>query len=326
MKTLQWGLIGAGTIANEMATAMKEHGRHFYAVANRTVAKAEQFAEKYDVEKVYPTAEEMLMDENVDIVYVATTHNHHYEYIRKALEAHKHVLAEKAITLNSDELNELIEIAEKNDLILAEAMTIYHMPLHRKIREMIDSGETGKVFTIIANFGSYRPYDPTSRFFSRNLAGGAMLDIGVYAISMVRFFLSAQPDKIISLTKPSFDDTDEQFGIVLQNNLNEIATINLSMHVKLPKRTIIGCEKGYFEVMEYPRATKATYTDGKTLETTEIETGDRADALIYEVEDMEKAIANNDKSIMKLSLSHDVMEIMTTLRRQHGYSYPEEEQ
>ena len=110
----------------------------------------------------------------------------------------------------------------------------------------------------------------------------------------------------------------------MKNSQDEMATIIMSMHVKLPKRAVISCEKGYFEIVEYPRGDKATYTDGKTREVIEINAGDRSQALPYEFADMEKAIMNSDPSIMKTDLTRDVMEIMTKLRYQWGYIFPEE--
>ena len=323
MSNIRWGIIGAGSIANETAEALKANGLHFEAIYNRTYNKAVDFAQRHGIRHVCETAEE-LFDSDIDAVYISTLNNHHCRYIRQALLADKHVLCEKSITLNSQELDELNELAKERNLILAEAMTIYHMPLYEKIAEMIASGVPGKVFLINTSFGSYNEYDPESRFFDMTKGAGALLDIGVYAIAMARYFLKQQPDQIVSLTRPSFTGSDEEFGIVMKNSHNEIATIVLSMHVKLPKTAVISCEKGYFEIVEYPRGDRATYTDGKTREVMEITAGERSQALPYEFADMEKAIMNNDPSIMKPELTRDVMKIMTKLRYDWGYFFPEE--
>ena len=121
----------------------------------------------------------------MDIIYISTPHNTHINYLRKALAAGKHVLCEKSITLNSEELAEAIQLAEENHVKLAEAMTIFHMPIYRKLSEIVESGKLGPLKVIQMNFGSYKEYDMTNRFFNRNLAGGALLDIGVYALSFV---------------------------------------------------------------------------------------------------------------------------------------------
>ena len=168
----------------------------------------------------------------------------HIEYLRKALKAGKHVLCEKSITLNSDELDEAIALAEENHVILAEAMTIFHMPIYKELNKIIESGKLGDLKLIQMNFGSYKEYDMTNRFFNRNLAGGAMLDIGVYALSFVRWFMSSRPTEILSQVKYAPTGVDEQASILLKNKEEEMATVILSLHAKQPKRGTIAFDKG----------------------------------------------------------------------------------
>ena len=123
MQTYRWATLGCGVIANELAQALASRGQKLYSVANRTHAKAVAFAEKYGIEKVYDQIDDVFADENVDIIYISTPHNTHIQYLRKALAAGKHVLCEKSITLNSDELEEAIRLAEAHHVVLAEAMT-----------------------------------------------------------------------------------------------------------------------------------------------------------------------------------------------------------
>ena len=179
-KEIKWAVLGTGVIANEMAAGLQKMGKSLYAVGNRTYDKAVAFAEKYGIEKVYPSIDEMFADEDVDIIYITTPHNTHYGFMKKALENGKHILVEKSITLNSSELCEMISLANERGLILAEAMTIWHMPIYKELWKIIENGELGKVQMITVNFGSFKDYDMKNRFFNRKLAGGAMLDIGVY--------------------------------------------------------------------------------------------------------------------------------------------------
>lgn len=118
MKTFNWATLGCGVIANELAQAMQSRGQKLYSVANRTHEKAVAFAEKYGIEKVYNSIDELFEDENVDIIYISTPHNTHISYLRKALKAKKHVLCEKSITLNSEELEEAIKLQMKIMLCL----------------------------------------------------------------------------------------------------------------------------------------------------------------------------------------------------------------
>lgn len=224
MNELKWAVLGTGVIANEMAQALHNMGRTLYGVCNRTNNKAVSFAKKYHVEKVYTSYNEMYEDSSVDVIYITTPHNTHYEFIRQSLLHGKHVLAEKSITLNSSELNKLKALADEKGLVLAEAMTIWHMPLYKKLWQIVESGQIGRPQMITMNFGSFKDYDMTNRFFNISLAGGAMLDIGVYALSIVRSFMCESPDQILSQMKPAPTGCDEQASILLMNPSGQMAT------------------------------------------------------------------------------------------------------
>lgn len=324
MSDIKWAVLGTGVIANEMAVALKKIGRNIYAVGNRTYSKAVDFAKKYGIEKVYDDYNDMFTDSDVDVIYITTPHNTHIEFMKKAIRNDKHILVEKSITLNSRELNEAMELAALHNVVIGEAMTIYHMPVYKKLKEILASGRLGKVNLITMNFGSYKEYNMNNRFFNRNLAGGAMLDIGVYALSFIRYFMTEKPDKLLSQLKKAPTGVDEQAGLLLMNNDSQMATVMLSLHSKQPKRGMVSCEKGYIEIMEYPRAFEAVVTYIESGEKEWVKDGDTRDALIYELLDMEKAI-NGDKKCMLLDYTKDVMDMMTEFRKSWGFTYPEEE-
>ena len=315
MSDIKWAVLGTGVIANEMAVALKKIGRNIYAVGNRTYSKAVDFAKKYGIEKVYDDFNDMFTDSDVDVIYITTPHNTHIEFMKKAIRNGKHILVEKSITLNSRELNEAMELAALHNVVIGEAMTIYHMPVYKKLKEILDSGRLGKVNLITMNFGSYKEY---------NMNNGAMLDIGVYALSFIRYFMTEKPDKLLSQLKKAPTGVDEQAGLLLMNNDGQMATVMLSLHSKQPKRGMVSCEKGYIEIMEYPRAFEAVVTYTESGEKEWVKEGDTRDALIYELLDMEKAI-NGDKKCMLLDYTKDVMDMMTEFRKSWGFTYPEEE-
>ena len=319
MNEYKWVSIGCGTIANEMAKS----GVKLYGVANRTYDKALAFADKYGIKKVYDNIDDVYKDKDVDIIYISTPHNTHISFLRKAISAGKHVLCEKSITLNSKELEEAVELAKKNNVVLAEAMTIYHMPIYKELKRRIDNNEFGKLNLIQMNFGSFKEYDMNNRFFNRNLAGGAMLDIGVYALSFVRYFMSSKPNQILSQVKFVPSGVDEMASVLLKNKEEEMATVILSLRAKQPKRGTISFEKAYIEIYEYPRAQEAviTYTDDGHKEV--ISEGLTSMALKYEVNDMEAAINGNNN--MHLDYTIDVMDMMTSIREDWGMKYPGEE-
>ncbi len=323
-KELKWAVLGVGVIANEMAQALLKMGRKLYGVGNRTHEKAVAFAERYEVEKVYDQVEDMFLDEEVDIIYITSPHNTHYPFMKAALEHGKHILVEKSITLNSRELEEMTALAQERQLILAEAMTIWHMPLYKRLWDMVRNGELGKVQMITVNFGSFKPYDMKNRFFNMDLAGGALLDIGVYALSLVRSFMEETPDMVCSQWRPSPTGSDEQATILLKNASGQMAAVALSMHAKQPKRAMISGEKGYIEIMEFPRAAGAVIVDAETGERRDCIAGETENALYYEMTDMEEAVRAQDLSLMKLSFTRDVMAVMTALRKDWGMRYPGE--
>lgn len=323
MKDMKWAVLGTGVIANEMAAAMKKNGGNIYAVGNRTYPKAVAFAEKYGIGKVYNDMNEMFTDPEVDIIYITTPHNTHIDFMRKAIQNGKHILVEKSMTLNSRELDEAMSLAKEKGVVIGEAMTIYHMPIYKKLREILDSGKLGNVNLITMNFGSFKDYDMSNRFFNRELAGGAMLDIGVYALSFIRFFMSEKPDKLLSQVKSAPTGVDEQAGLLLMNSAGQMATVMLSLHSKQPKRGMISCENGYIEVMEYPRAWEASITYTDTGKTEVITAGDNSDALAYELADMESAVRGGT-DCMYLDYTRDVMDMMTEFRYSWGFKYPEE--
>ncbi len=324
MSNYRWATLGCGVIGHQLAEAMQSLGGTLYAVGNRTQAKALSFARQYGIDKVYAQPEDMFDDPAVDIVYISTPHNTHINYLRQALASGKHVLCEKSITLNAAELDEAVELAREHQVVLAEAQTIYHMPIYQKLSGLAAAGAFGPLRTIQLNFGSYKPYDMTNRFFNRQLAGGAMLDIGVYALSFVRWFMSSCPAEILSQVKFAATGVDEQAGILLKNKEEEMATVLLSLHAKQPKRGTISFDRAYIELFEYPRGDKAIITwtgDGRREE---ISAGDASNALVYEIRDMEQAVAG-DPAVMHLDETADVMRMRTARRQQWHMKYPEEE-
>ena len=323
LNKFNWAVLGCGNIANDFAREMNKMGGKVYSVANRTYEKAVAFAEKYNVERVYENIDDLFVDENVDIVYIATPHNKHIEYIIKALKNNKHVLCEKAITLNSDELNKAVALANEKKLILAEAMTIYNMPLYIELEKIINSGKLGEFRLAQVNFGSFKEYDMTNRFFNMDLAGGALLDIGVYALSLVRMFMGTENAEIQSQVKFAPTGADEQSSIIIKNDKEQMASVTLSLHAKQPKRATLCYDNAYIEIFEYPRADRAVITYTNDNHTEEITAGRLEDAMCYEIENMENAILNG-KNTMKLDYTIDVMNVMTKLRNEWNMKYPEE--
>lgn len=321
MSKFNWGIIGSGWIAGEMATTLNQLHGEIYGITSQPSEALNQFIEQHQIKNLYDTLDQMLLDEAIDIVYVATPHHLHAEMIRKALEAGKNVLCEKAITINSRQLESLIQLAREKNLILMEAMTVFHMPIFKKLTEEVNNGLLGEIKMLQINFGSHKEYDVKNRFFNPNLAGGALLDIGGYATSVARLFLKSQPDQLLTTVNYFETGVDEESAIILKNQEGQMASITLTMQAKQPKRALIAGEKGYIEIYDYPRGNKAYFTETLTGQTAEIQAGESAKALAYEVADFENYIENKDLD-GAIGLTLDVMKLLDQVREKWGFVYP----
>ena len=319
-KTYRWAIVGLGNIAHSFVKYFDQPDGEIYAVCSRSQAKADAFASEHHIAKAYSKLADLLADENVDIVYVATPHNYHIDTILPALRAGKHVFSEKAITMSSTQLAIAREVALSNHLVLAEAMTIYHMPLYQNLHEFAAERHLGDLKMVQASFGSFKEPDPTNRFFNPDLAGGALLDIGVYALAFVEEFLSAKP-YITGTSMHRFSTgVDESETISLRNANDELATVALTFRAKMPKQGIVAYENGYFTIENYPRPDTATFTDSQGNQEI-ITAGNSKQAMNYEIADMQKMIAGELPNT-GIEKTIDVMDVMTAARAQWDYRYP----
>lgn len=312
MGILNWGIMGLGAITHDFAQSMKALGRRPYAVASRELARAEQFQTEYDVPVAYDSYEELVKDDKVDIVYIATVNSQHLKNIMLCLENGKHVMCEKAIWGDFAELQQAKELAEKNGLMLCEGMTIFHMPIMKKVRQMVDDGELGIIKFVEAELGSLKDDDPKNRFFSKELGGGAMLDIGTYGLSFVSYFLSGEITHVKNTMSRYRTGVDESWSISLKSSTQQVASVNLTFRAKLPKRGIIAGDKAYITIDNYVRAEEAVMVmpDGKQ---TVIRAGETARAMQYEILDAEKAVETKDYSCIYLDKTMQVVGLMGKL-------------
>lgn len=311
MKTYQWGIAGTGDIAHSFASVFDLPNSQLHSIASRTLTKGQEFADQYDIELVFDDYDAFLADPQLDIVYIAVPNRQHHRYIMKALNAGKHVLCEKAITTNLTELEEAMALATEKNLILQEAMTIFNMPLYHELRRLMDSGKLGTLKMIQAPFGSYKEPNPQNRFFNPELGGGALLDIGTYAVSFARWFMKATPTLEASSMIPFETGVDESSISILKNDQDEMAAVTLTFQGKMPKVGIVSFDNAYLTINDYPRADQAQifYNDG----TTEfIESGTTTNALNYEAENMIKTIEGAPNR--SLFLTKDVISILSQMQ------------
>ena len=320
---MNWGIIGTGWAAGDMAAALNAVNGEVYAVSNPHREHTDDFAAKYHVLHRYYDNAALMNDPQVDIVYIATPHNQHYELIKQALLAGKHVFCEKAITVTAAEFDEVAALAQKRHLILTEGFTLYHMPLYKQLHQLIAAGKLGTIKMVQVNFGSLKDPDPRHRYFNRELAGSALLDIGGYAVAFVRQVLRDLNGAAASV---QFYQTgvDEMAGVVLKNGHEQMAVISLSFRAKQPKRGVVSGTKGFVEVNNYPRADQATVTytaDAHTATTTTMTAGASDLALQYEVQDMERYVLQGHDD-GELAMSADIAHLLNEIRVNWGLRFP----
>ena len=183
MTDIRWGILATGGIAHAFTADLRTAGLDVAAVGSRRSEAARAFAEQYDIPHAHGSYDELVADPDVDIVYVASPHSHHLEHATLALEAGKHVLIEKAVTLDADEARALRDLAAARGLLVMEAMWTRYLPHMVRIREIVAAGTLGEVRIVSADHTQRLPSDPSHRLNALELGGGALLDLGIYPVS-----------------------------------------------------------------------------------------------------------------------------------------------
>ncbi|WP_031085903.1 Gfo/Idh/MocA family protein, partial [Streptomyces sp. NRRL WC-3549] len=245
-KTVRWGVLATGGIAATFTgdlLAMEDPASEVVAVASRAEASARAFAERFGIERAYGSWAELVADADVDVVYVATPHSAHRQAAGLALEAGKHVLCEKAFTLNAREARELVDLARERGLFLMEAMWTYCNPLIRRMTELVRDGAIGEIRTVQADFGFAGDLGPGHRLRDPALGGGALLDLGVYPVSFAQLLLG-EPDRVQADALLSPEGVDLNTGMLLGWESGATALLGCSIVGDLPTVASVTGTKG----------------------------------------------------------------------------------
>lgn len=210
------GILACGGIAQVMATTLKGMGDavSMYACASRDIEKSKAFAEKNGFKKYYGSYEELVKDDDVSLVYIASPHSHHYEHIKLCLENGKNVICEKPLTVNSAQAREVFKLAEDKGLLLTEAIWPRYQPLFKTLKEVLDSGAIGEISMVSANM--FYDIDKVKRIYDPSLAGGALLDVGVYSLTFASLCLGEDIDEMITACHKFDTGVDAQTTVILK--------------------------------------------------------------------------------------------------------------
>jgi predicted dehydrogenase len=245
---LRWGIISTGGIARTFANDLQytESGVAV-AVGSRTMEAANTFADRFNIARRYGSYEELVSDPEVDAVYVGTPHPMHFENAKLALEYGKPVLVEKAFTMTAKEAIELIEVARAKNLFLMEAMWTRFLPHVAAVNELIAAGEIGDIVAVEADHGQHFDYDPASRWFSPELGGGALLDLGVYPVSFASMLLGT-PSRMVTMIDLAPTGVDRQVSMIFGYDNGAQAYLNTTTGAKTPTTATISGTKARIEI------------------------------------------------------------------------------
>ncbi len=247
--TLRWGIIGPGRIAAEFARALHiVENSQLQAVCGRRKPKAEAFARAHGAAQCFDSHHALLHSPDVDVIYIATPHRYHYEMARDCLLAGKAVLCEKPLTVNASQAQALIELSRTQGVFLMEALWTRFLPIYKDIKAWLDSGKIGRVQSITSSFGFEFPRDPHDRLLNPELAGGALLDLGVYNLAMTQWVLGAQPDSHAIEGCIGETGVDEHDEVTLFYPAGCTSTFAISLTKKLSNDFIIQGERGCIRI------------------------------------------------------------------------------
>lgn len=329
MTGLRWGILATGGIATAFASDLRTAGLDLVAVGSRSQASADAFAAKFDIPRAHASYEALVSDPNVDIIYVSTPHPLHHAGAKLALENGKHVLVEKAFTVNRAEAEDLQRIAAERGLLAMEAMWTRYLPHMVRLREILADGALGEIRAVTADHTQLLPSDPAHRLNSLELGGGALLDLGIYPISFIWDILGA-PSKIQATARLIETGADAEVATIMAHEGGAISTSISSSRAAGPNTAaIIGTEARIEidRVWYMPTSFRVVGPDGAVRESFESHVDGRG--MQYQAFAAEGAVAAGDDAgaLLPLSIAESVaiMGTLDEIRAQIGVRYPSEE-
>lgn len=323
---MKFAILGAGNIAQTMAnTISKMNGIESYAVASRDIGKATEFATKNGFEKAYGSYEELVQDDEVELVYIATPHSHHYAHARLCIEHGKPVLCEKAFTANAKQAKEILSLAKEKKVFITEAIWTRYMPSRERIQAVIESGIIGDVTSVTANLGY--AIGQVERLVKPELAGGALLDLGVYPINFACMVLGSNYSEVSSTAIITDTGVDSMNTITLSYADGKMASLHSTFMARTNRMGIISGTQGYMEIQNINNCEEIrVYNSNDELLKKET-FKDQITGYEYQVEACVEAMKKGLLECLQMPHAETikVMELMDSLRKEWGVIYPWDE-
>lgn len=319
------GILGAGHIAGTLAYTMQQlEEAECYAVASRSLEKAKEFAGKHGFEKAYGSYEEMLSDKEVELVYIATPHSHHYRHMKLCIEAGKHILCEKAFTVNTRQAEEIFRLAKEKNVLVTEAIWTRYMPSRKIINDLLAQGVIGEVKTLTANL-DYAISDK-ERLIRPELAGGALLDVGVYTLNFALMHFGNEISDINSVVHLTETGVDGQNVITLSYEDNRLAVLTSGIYGLSDRQGVFYGSEGWMVIdnINNPLEVKV-YNEKRELQKT-VSMPEQINGYEYQILETIACIRKGEKECpsMRHEDTLEVMRMMDALRKEWGVCYPGE--
>ena len=320
---IRWGILGTGFIAELQTQDLIENGFTVQAVGSRTVESSKAFGSRFSIPAAHESYEALAADPDVDVIYIATPHPFHHANALLALNAGKHVLVEKAFTMNAREAQEIAELAESKGLVALEAMWSRFLPHMIRLREIIGEGTIGEVRKIVASHNQNLPKDPAHRLNDPALGGGALLDLGVYPVSFAIDVLGT-PETIRASASMTATGVDRQTAAIFEYADGQQAVLDCELDAAGPNRAVVIGTEGWIDIEPtWYNPTPFTVFDslGNVLERFDQPVKSRG--MQFQAAELERLVKEGATagSILPPSESVAVMAAMDEIRRQIGLSY-----
>lgn len=321
-KTFNWGILGAGKIAGKFAQDLKTvDGAVLYAVASRSLVRAKEFSEKYEIEHSYGSYFELVKDENIDVIYVATPHTFHFEHSILCLKHKKAVLCEKPFGINLGQVEAMISMAKEKNVFLMEALWTEFLPHYKFVLELTKSKKYGELLEIQADFGFNATFDAEKRLYNKELGGGSLMDVGIYPVFLALSLLG-NPENIVAKATIGITGVDENCSIQLSYPNEVEAKLFSAINETTPTTATLQYEKA--TVIINSRFHEPSYVNIQTkekLETKEFPVNTHG--YNFEATHVQNMLEENKKesNLMTFEKSKQLISILDRIRKEINLEY-----
>lgn len=324
MKKYKWGILTAGKMSAKFVKALRIlENAELYAVAAREADRAKAFAAEYGFKKYYSGYEALANDPEVDIIYIASPHSHHFEHVMLCLKNRKPVLCEKAFSINKNEVEEMINEAKKHNVFIMEALWPPFQPFYKKAHEILQSGVAGRIINMSGWFSFIPSYNPAGRAFNIDLGGGSLLDIGIYPVIDALTFIGV-PDEITAMASFAPTGSEESINVIFRYKDGRMASLYSSFRTDTGIGCKLYCEKGNLQVLRDREMNQKIILELHGKERHEYNYFPDAMGYHWEAEEVMKCLSEGrtESSVVPLSFSRDLINTLDRIRNVAGIVYP----